>query len=135
MIKLSMKQVQAQHGRKSKQPCFVISGRIIAIGKFKDEHPGGEDVMMEYAGLDATEAFESMRHSESAKRKVLELVIGEVVEMSDQVSSSDDDEKRLTNINTGTTSVQSPKTPRSSSGSRNNNSEQDHDESRKCSLQ
>ncbi|KAF0976094.1 hypothetical protein FDP41_004770 [Naegleria fowleri] len=78
MIKLSLQQVKALHGRKSKQPCVVISGKIISVEKFKEEHPGGEEVLMEYAGLDATEAFELARHSESAKRKVLELMIGEV---------------------------------------------------------
>ncbi|KAJ2751926.1 Cytochrome b5, partial [Coemansia nantahalensis] len=40
------------------------------------EHPGGEEVILEYAGKDATEAFEDIGHSEDARDLLKGLMIG-----------------------------------------------------------
>jgi cytochrome b5 len=46
---------------------LIIHGKIYDITKFVDEHPGGEEVLLEHGGLDATEAFEDVGHSEDAR--------------------------------------------------------------------
>ncbi|KAJ3194439.1 hypothetical protein HK101_002708 [Irineochytrium annulatum] len=46
---------------------MVIEGKVYDITRFLDEHPGGEEVLLEQAGTDATEAFEEIGHSDDAR--------------------------------------------------------------------
>ncbi|KAL3371857.1 hypothetical protein AABB24_008409 [Solanum stoloniferum] len=65
----------AQH--KSKQDCWIIiHGRVIDVTKFLEEHPGGEEVLIESAGKDATKEFEDIGHSKAAKNYILKYQIG-----------------------------------------------------------
>jgi hypothetical protein len=49
------------------QDCWlVIHGTVFNMTEF-DSHPGRREPFLKYAGLDATDAFEAMRHSWSAK--------------------------------------------------------------------
>ena len=50
------------------------------------QHPGGEEIMIENAGLDATEAFEDVGHSTDAREMLAEYLIGELQEVSPQAS-------------------------------------------------
>ncbi|KAK9457015.1 hypothetical protein V1511DRAFT_243739 [Dipodascopsis uninucleata] len=57
---------------------MAIHGIVYDVTKFIDEHPGGEEVLFDVGGLDATDAFEDVGHSDDA-RKILEpLKIGEL---------------------------------------------------------
>lgn len=40
------------------------------------QHPGGSEILMEYAGLDATEMFEAKGHSTVAKAMLKDYRIG-----------------------------------------------------------
>ncbi|KAE8658855.1 arginine N-methyltransferase 2-like [Hibiscus syriacus] len=72
----SLSQV-AQH--KSKKDCWlVIDGRVLNLTKFLDEHPGGEEVLTECAGKDATQAFNDIGHSKSAQKLLLKYQVGVV---------------------------------------------------------
>ncbi|GAV84520.1 Cyt-b5 domain-containing protein [Cephalotus follicularis] len=65
----------AQH--KSNKDCwFVISGRVLNVTKFLEEHPGGEEVLLESAGKDATKAFEDIGHSKAAHNLLLKYQVG-----------------------------------------------------------
>ncbi|XP_072492556.1 cytochrome b5 type B isoform X2 [Notamacropus eugenii] len=57
---------------------IVIHGRVYDITRFLSEHPGGEEVLMEQAGRDATESFEDVGHSSDAKQMLKQYFIGEV---------------------------------------------------------
>jgi L-lactate dehydrogenase (cytochrome) len=37
---------------------IVVRGFVYDVTVFLDEHPGGKEIILEYAGQDATEAFE-----------------------------------------------------------------------------
>ena len=50
------------------------------------QHPGGEEIMIENAGLDATEAFEDVGHSTDAREMLAEYLIGELQEVRPQTS-------------------------------------------------
>ncbi|KAJ8537884.1 hypothetical protein K7X08_014424 [Anisodus acutangulus] len=62
---------------KSKQDCWIIiNGRVLDVTKFVEEHPGGEEVLIESAGKDATKDFEYIGHSKAAKNLLLKYQIG-----------------------------------------------------------
>ncbi|XP_027703469.1 cytochrome b5 type B [Vombatus ursinus] len=61
-----------------KEMWIVIHGRVYDITSFLGEHPGGEEVLMEQAGRDATESFEDVGHSLDAKEMLKQYYVGEV---------------------------------------------------------
>lgn len=46
------------------------------------QHPGGEEVLLEQAGKDATEEFEDVGHSSDAREIMQKYKIGELIEVS-----------------------------------------------------
>lgn len=44
------------------------------------QHPGGEEVLLEQAGKDATEAFEDVGHSTDARELMNKFKVGELVD-------------------------------------------------------
>lgn len=44
------------------------------------QHPGGEEVLLEQAGKDATEAFEDVGHSTDARDLMKKFKVGEVID-------------------------------------------------------
>ncbi|TPX58951.1 hypothetical protein PhCBS80983_g02772 [Powellomyces hirtus] len=57
---------------------MVIDGKVYDTTKFLDEHPGGEEVMIEVGGQDASEAFEEIGHSDDARALLESLYIGDL---------------------------------------------------------
>lgn len=58
----------------------VIKNGIYDVTKFLEEHPGGEEVLLEQAGKDATEAFEDVGHSTDAREMMKQYKIGELTD-------------------------------------------------------
>jgi len=54
------------HGKK-KDLYVVVHDKVYDVTGFVDEHPGGEEVLLDVAGGDATEAFEDVGHSDEAR--------------------------------------------------------------------
>ena len=59
---------------------FVIHNKVYDVTKFMDEHPGGEEVLLEQAGKDASEIFEDVSHSADAKDLMKTYLVGELPE-------------------------------------------------------
>jgi len=57
---------------------MVVHDKVYDCTKFLDEHPGGEEVMLDVAGQDATEAFEDVGHSDEAREVLDGLLVGEL---------------------------------------------------------
>lgn len=55
---------------------MVIKNVVYDVTTFLDEHPGGVDIMLQSAGTDATEAFESIGHSDEASDMLVQYKIG-----------------------------------------------------------
>lgn len=68
------------------------------------QHPGGEEVLLEQGGRDASEPFEDVGHSSDARELMQKYKIGEIVEAERKPvkentsmnwsSSSDDNQKK-----------------------------------------
>ncbi|XP_029354190.1 cytochrome b5 type B isoform X2 [Echeneis naucrates] len=77
---------------------LVIHDKVYDITSFLEEHPGGEEVLLEQAGGDATESFEDVGHSTDAREMLQQYYIGEV--------QLDDRKKEITKCNDVTESGQ-----------------------------
>ena len=55
---------------------MVIYDKVYDITEFLEEHPGGEDVLMEYLGYDATMAFRGVGHSRAAVKMLEKYLLG-----------------------------------------------------------
>ncbi|CAD6580155.1 MAG: hypothetical protein TREMPRED_002675 [Tremellales sp. Tagirdzhanova-0007] len=56
---------------------MLLHDKVYDVTKFMDEHPGGDEVLMEEAGRDATEAFEDVGHSDEARGMLPKMLMGE----------------------------------------------------------
>uniref|UniRef100_A0A914GYX3 Cytochrome b5 n=1 Tax=Globodera rostochiensis TaxID=31243 RepID=A0A914GYX3_GLORO len=57
---------------------IIMNDKVYDVTKFLMEHPGGEDVLLQWAGSDATEVFNDVGHSNDAKELTEEYLVGEV---------------------------------------------------------
>lgn len=55
---------------------IIIHDNVYDVSKFLEEHPGGEEVLLEQSGRDATEAFEDVGHSQDARELMKDYKIG-----------------------------------------------------------
>uniref|UniRef100_A0A3P8RVS5 Cytochrome b5 n=1 Tax=Amphiprion percula TaxID=161767 RepID=A0A3P8RVS5_AMPPE len=71
-----LSEIEEQNSFKS--TWIIVHHRVYDVTKFLEEHPGGEEVLREQAGGDATESFEDVGHSTDAREMASGMVIGEV---------------------------------------------------------
>ncbi|XP_030382727.1 cytochrome b5 [Scaptodrosophila lebanonensis] len=64
----------------NKDTWLLIHNSIYDVTAFLNEHPGGEEVLIEQAGKDATENFEDVGHSNDARDMMKKYKVGELVE-------------------------------------------------------
>merc|ERR1712087_333454 len=57
---------------------FVIHDKVYDISKYFDEHPGGEEVLMDRLGQNASEDFDDVGHSQDAKKTLAKYEVGEL---------------------------------------------------------
>ncbi|CAG8487033.1 1520_t:CDS:2 [Ambispora leptoticha] len=56
----------------------AIHGKVYDVTYFIDEHPGGDEVLFEEAGRNATESFDDVGHSDEAHEILKRYYIGEL---------------------------------------------------------
>ena len=57
---------------------ITIHNKVYDVSKYLDDHPGGEEVLMDRAGQDATEDFEDVGHSKDARQQLDKFEKGEL---------------------------------------------------------
>lgn len=57
---------------------MVILDKVYDLTDFLDEHPAGREIMLEYAGTDATNAFNEKPHTIEAAEMLEKYLIGEL---------------------------------------------------------
>ncbi|XP_052171481.1 cytochrome b5-like [Diospyros lotus] len=67
----------AKHDQK--EDCWlIISGKVYDVTQFLDDHPGGDEVLLNATGKDATDDFEDVGHSDSAREMMSKYYAGEI---------------------------------------------------------
>lgn len=63
--------------------CWLIIGnesnggpKVYNITPYMNDHPGGPEIMMEFAGKNADDMFEDIGHSSEARSKMKEFLVG-----------------------------------------------------------
>jgi len=65
----------------SEESCWlVMHGKVYDVTEFLDDHPGGDEIILQAAGRDATDDFEDVGHSEAARRQLEPMLIGTYVD-------------------------------------------------------
>ncbi|KAJ5467386.1 hypothetical protein N7475_005138 [Penicillium sp. IBT 31633x] len=67
----------AKHSTK-KDLYLIVHDKVYDCSSFVDEHPGGEEVLLDVGGQDSTEAFEDVGHSDEAREILDGLLVGTV---------------------------------------------------------
>ena len=57
---------------------IVLHNKVYNVTKYLEDHPGGDAILMEVAGTDATEAFEETGHSDEARNELVKHYIGDL---------------------------------------------------------
>lgn len=72
----TLEEIQKHNDNKS--TWVILHHKVYDLTKFLEEHPGGEEVLREQAGGDATESFEDVGHSTDARELSKTYIIGEL---------------------------------------------------------
>ncbi|GAB2221866.1 hypothetical protein Droror1_Dr00013057 [Drosera rotundifolia] len=63
----------------SNKDCWlIINGKVYDVTPFMEDHPGGDEVLLSATGKDATNDFEDVGHSDSARELMEKYYVGEI---------------------------------------------------------
>lgn len=88
MSKLFTYQEIAEHNTEG-DLWMIIDGKVYDCTKFIDEHPGGEEVLVDLGGQDATGPFADIGHSDDAIKLLEPLYIGDLDKDSEPIKKEE----------------------------------------------
>lgn len=80
LSRYTLQEVAKNDGKNGANTWLVIHDMVYDVTAYKNKHPGGAELLEEYAGEDATRGFEEFGHSSDAKRVLKTFLVGELVE-------------------------------------------------------
>ena len=73
-----------------KDAWLIIDDKVYNITDYLNDHPGGSEILMDVAGKDASDMFESIGHSNDARKQLEKLLVGDLF-----VSEEEKEARRL----------------------------------------
>ncbi len=55
---------------------MIGGAKVYDVTKYLNDHPGGPEIILEFAGKNADEMFEDIGHSNEARSKMKEFLVG-----------------------------------------------------------
>ncbi|XP_054001038.1 cytochrome b5-like [Hylaeus anthracinus] len=80
LLRYTLKEVAQRDGNDGSRTWIVIHDNVYDVTDYKAKHPGGPELIDEYAGQDATAGFDDFGHSSDAKRTLKDFLIGQLVD-------------------------------------------------------
>ena len=71
---ISMEDI-AKHNTEA-SPWLLIHGNVYDVAKYMDNHPGGPEILVENSGVDASEEYDDIGHSDDATGQMAEYCVG-----------------------------------------------------------
>lgn len=59
---------------------IILHDKVYDVTSFMNEHPGGEEILMDHGGIDGSEDFDDVGHSSEAFDLMKKYVVGELVD-------------------------------------------------------
>eukprot|EP01130_Rhizamoeba_saxonica_P004397 TRINITY_DN17_c0_g1_i1.p1 TRINITY_DN17_c0_g1~~TRINITY_DN17_c0_g1_i1.p1 ORF type:complete len:121 (+),score=38.46 TRINITY_DN17_c0_g1_i1:79-441(+) len=72
---MSITRAQVEQHNKKDDIWVVHENKVYDVTKFLEEHPGGEEVLLEYAGKDITIEFLTTQHSDDAVEMMVDYLV------------------------------------------------------------
>ncbi|KAJ5825925.1 Cytochrome b5 [Penicillium riverlandense] len=69
---------EVQRHNKPDDVWIVLHNKVYEVTKYLEDHPGGNAILIEVAGTDATEAFEETGHSDEARDELAKYYLGDL---------------------------------------------------------
>ncbi|XP_057672098.1 cytochrome b5-like [Diorhabda carinulata] len=92
----TLEEISRHDGKQDTRVWIIIKDIVYDVTDYLDEHPGGGELITEWAGKDATKEFDDFGHSLDAKKDLKKYRIGEVVEEQRKKKTKTDDKKLIT---------------------------------------
>lgn len=73
-----MSEVEKTNSRE--QTLLVLHDKVYNVTAFLNEHPGGEEVLLDHSGKDGSEDFDDVGHSKDAFDLMKKYLVGELVD-------------------------------------------------------
>ena len=77
-----LSEVKLRNGKDFTDIWIVFEDSIYDVTHYIDSHPGGTEIIMQYAGQDCTKDFNDTGHSQDAAKDMKHFKIGKLVEVS-----------------------------------------------------
>lgn len=68
-----------------KAPYIILHNKVYDVTEWVNDHPGGQEILISNAGMDATAQFEEQQHSVSARARRLPFFVGDIVPHEQQL--------------------------------------------------
>uniref|UniRef100_A0A182QD38 Cytochrome b5 heme-binding domain-containing protein n=1 Tax=Anopheles farauti TaxID=69004 RepID=A0A182QD38_9DIPT len=82
----TLAEVSLRNGKAGNPTWIVIRDVVYDVTKYMEDHPGGSELITEWAGKDGTKDFDDFGHSSDAMRILKTLQVG-VLEESDRAKN------------------------------------------------
>lgn len=63
-----------------KKTLIILHDKVYEVTNFLNEHPGGEEILIDHGGIDGSEDFDDVGHSQDAFELMQKFRVGELVE-------------------------------------------------------
>ncbi|XP_031837999.1 cytochrome b5 [Nomia melanderi] len=78
--KYTRNEVETTGKRGTEQTLIILHDKVYNVASFLNEHPGGEEILLDHAGKDSSEDFDDVGHSKDAFDLMSKYLVGELVD-------------------------------------------------------